>query len=103
MFQNPSIETTTAAIPERSGGALLGHADVLLEALTADKDHLFNVIRDSREEVLLAALRTRSLSWLFCAKSLVSRLTCSRSADCCDEMVLLAFWTKRVRKIQSDQ
>lgn len=59
MSRKTSIETATAEIPE--GGRVLDHAGALLEALTADKDHLFNVIRDSREEVLLAALRNPSL------------------------------------------
>ncbi|MBW4054382.1 MAG: hypothetical protein HIU83_03060 [Proteobacteria bacterium] len=36
-------------------------ADAQLEALTADSDRLFTVIQDSREEVLLAALRNPSL------------------------------------------
>lgn len=60
MYQKPPIGTTTAAIPEKGENAL-GHAGALLEALTADKDHLFNVIQDGREDVLLAALRNPSL------------------------------------------
>lgn len=59
MSQKPSVETPTTALPERGG--VLDQADALLEALTADKDRLFNVIRNSREEVLLAALRNPSL------------------------------------------
>ena len=55
-----STETTTAAIPEQTGGAL-NQADAMLEALTADKDRLFSVMQDHREEVLLAALRNPSL------------------------------------------
>ncbi len=54
MSQESPIETTTTVIPDNAGGALL-------EALTADKDRLFGVIQDQREEVLLAALRNPSL------------------------------------------
>jgi hypothetical protein len=49
----------TAAITEKAE-APLSLADALLEALTADEDRLFSVIQDSREEVLLAALRNPS-------------------------------------------
>jgi len=38
----------------------LSQTDTLLEALTADKDRLFSVVQDRREEVLLAALRNPS-------------------------------------------
>lgn len=60
MSQESSIETTTAAIPENASG-VLKHADALLDALTADKDRLFAVIQDHREEVLLAALHNPGL------------------------------------------
>lgn len=50
----------TAVIPEQKSD-LAGQADALLEALTADKDRLFSVIQDHREEVLLAALRNPNL------------------------------------------
>jgi hypothetical protein len=55
MSQESSIETS-AAIPENAGSSVK-QADELLEALTADKDRLFAVIQNNREEVLLAALR----------------------------------------------
>lgn len=48
------IAVATAVIAENEGSALL-------EALTADKDRLFGVIQDHREEVLLAALRNPAL------------------------------------------
>jgi len=60
MSQESSTETTTTAIPKNASGAL-NQADALLEALTADKDRLFSVIQNSREEVLLAALRNPGL------------------------------------------
>jgi hypothetical protein len=60
MSHESSIETTTTAILKSSSSAL-NQADALLEALTADKDRLFAVIRNSREEVLLAALRNPAL------------------------------------------
>lgn len=60
MLQESSAGTTTAAIPEKVKDAL-SQADVLLEALTADKDRLYGIIQDHREEVLLAALRNPSL------------------------------------------
>ncbi len=46
MSQEPPIETITGVVPENAH----------LEALTADKDTLFSVVQDTREEVLLAAL-----------------------------------------------
>lgn len=58
MSQKTSTGTTTAAIPGNKG---VEQADVLLEALTAGKERLFSIIQDSREEVLLAALRNPSL------------------------------------------
>ena len=60
MSHESSIETTTTAILKSSSSAL-NQADALLEALTADKDRLFAIIQDSREEVLLAALRNPAL------------------------------------------
>lgn len=60
MSQESSIETTTTTIPENAHGALK-QKDVLLEALTAEKDRLFSVIQDRREEVLLSALRNPNL------------------------------------------
>lgn len=51
MSQEPSnITTVTTDL-----------ADALLDALTADKERLFFVLQDSREEVLLAALRNPAL------------------------------------------
>jgi hypothetical protein len=60
MSQESLIEAATTAIAENADGPL-NQADALLEALTADKDRLFNVIQSAREEVLLAALRNPSL------------------------------------------
>ena len=60
MTQESSVEPKTAAIPEKANGAM-NQAGALLEALTADKDLLFSIIQDYREEVLLAALRNPSL------------------------------------------
>ena len=60
MSQELSIETTTTTIPKNASCAL-SQADALLEALTAGKDRLFSVIQNSREEVLLAALRNPAL------------------------------------------
>lgn len=60
MSQESSIETTTTAIPENAHGAL-SLAEAQVGALTADKDRLFSVIQDHREEVLLAALRNPEL------------------------------------------
>ncbi len=56
MSQESSIKTPTTANREKVRGSL-NQADELLEALTADRDRLFAVIRNPREEVLLAALR----------------------------------------------
>ena len=60
MPQEASTETTATAIAKKATG-VLNRADELLEALTADKDRLFGIIRNSRDEVLLAALRNPSL------------------------------------------
>ena len=60
MSQESQIQAATTAIPENADG-VLNQADTLLEALTADKGRLFNVIQSPREEVLLAALRNPSL------------------------------------------
>ena len=60
MPQETSIEMKITAFPEQADNAS-NHADAQLDALTADKDRLFNVIQDHREEVLLAALRNPSL------------------------------------------
>lgn len=60
MSQESLIEAAANTIPEKTGGAL-NHADALVEALATDKDRLFSVIQDHREEVLLAALRNPSL------------------------------------------
>lgn len=51
-----SSDETTIALPENSPGTQ-SQAEALVNALTADKDRLFLVIQDQREEVLLAALR----------------------------------------------
>ena len=53
-------EMAPTALPEHARVAL-NQTDELLEALTADKDRLFAVIQNSREDVLLAALRNPSL------------------------------------------
>ncbi len=58
MSQESSNETTT--MPENNNIALSQGAE-LVEAMTADKDRLFAVIQNSREEVLIAALRNPSL------------------------------------------
>ncbi len=55
-----SLNNTAVARMENSGDAL-NHADALLEAITADKDRLFTVLQNCREEVLLAALRNPGL------------------------------------------
>jgi hypothetical protein len=60
MSHESSIETATTANPENASAAL-NQADALLEALTASKNRLFAVIQNSREEVLLAALRNPGL------------------------------------------
>lgn len=60
MSQESQVKTTTAALQESQNG-VMRQADALLEALTADKDRLFGIIQDHREEVLLAALRNPSL------------------------------------------
>ncbi len=57
MSMGSSAETTTIAVPE--GGS--SQAEALVNALTADKDHLFLVIQNQSEEVLLAALRNPCL------------------------------------------
>lgn len=59
MPQETLTETVTPAIKETDDAA--NQAEALLEALTADKERLFNVIQSHREEVLLAALRNPSL------------------------------------------
>lgn len=59
MSMKSSDETTTA-LPENTPRAA-NKAETLVKALTADKDSLFLVIRDQREEVLLAALRNPCL------------------------------------------
>lgn len=55
-----SQDKTNSSVPE-SGNAAARQTDALTEALTADKDKLYTVIQDSREDVLLAALRNREL------------------------------------------
>ncbi|MDD2308072.1 MAG: hypothetical protein PHH91_00630 [Desulfuromonadaceae bacterium] len=60
MSQKSSSEATTILNLENTA-IPLSRDDELLEALAACKDRLFAVIRDSREEVLLAALRNPSL------------------------------------------
>lgn len=60
MSQELSAKTATDAIQENPNG-VMRRTDALLEALTADKDRLFGIIQDHREEVLLAALRNPSL------------------------------------------
>lgn len=60
MSQESLTEAAANTIPEKTGVAL-NHADALLEALAVDKDRLFSVIQDHREEVLMAALRNPSL------------------------------------------
>ncbi len=53
-------EIAIAAVPEHAN-AMPDQAEALVEALTAGKDRLFSVIRDHREEVLIAALRNPEL------------------------------------------
>ena len=60
MSQESPVDITTAALPGGSSGAL-NQAEAMMEALTADKEHLFSVIQDHREEVLQAALRNPCL------------------------------------------
>jgi hypothetical protein len=60
MSHKSTIEATTALNYENSVPPL-NQADGLQEVLTAGKDRLFAVVRDSREEVLMAALRNPSL------------------------------------------
>lgn len=60
MSQESSVEAITSVMPENARGAL-SQTDALLEALTSDKDRLFALIQDPREEVLLAALRNPAL------------------------------------------
>lgn len=43
--------------------SVLSQGEALLAALAAGRDHLFSVIQDSREEVLLAALRNPALDY----------------------------------------
>ncbi|MDD2539791.1 MAG: hypothetical protein PHH28_01960 [Desulfuromonadaceae bacterium] len=50
------IETVATELAEN-----MNTADAQMEALTADRDRLFTIIQDNREEVLLAALRNPSL------------------------------------------
>ena len=59
MSQNTPHETTTTS--GENSATSLSQAEAQLEALTADKDRLFNVIQDSRNEVLLSALRNPNL------------------------------------------
>lgn len=54
-------QTKTDSVVSESGNASARQADALVEALTADKDKLFTVIQDSREDILLAALRNTEL------------------------------------------
>ncbi len=56
MSQTSDIETAATALPEN-----IITGDARLEALTADTDRLFTVFQDSREDVMLAALRNPSL------------------------------------------
>lgn len=63
MSQESSAETTIIIAPENTGDTL-SQADTLLDALTADKNSLFSVIQDRREDVLLAALRNPDLDHL---------------------------------------
>lgn len=60
MSPESNIEAMSAASHEKTTTAL-NLADGLLEALTADKERLFTVIQDNREEVLCAALRNPSI------------------------------------------
>ena len=55
-----SLNKTTIANQENAGIAL-NQADSLLEALTADKDHLFRIIQTPVDDVLLTALRNPAL------------------------------------------
>ncbi len=56
MSQESSISPPAAVMPDNTS-----RTEALQEALTADKDRLFSVIQDHREEVLLAALRNPAL------------------------------------------
>jgi hypothetical protein len=60
MSQESSIKPQSAAGHEQAPEAL-PRLDALQEALTADKDRLFSVVQDHREEVLIAALRNPAL------------------------------------------
>lgn len=51
---------SASAMPENNQ-EVPNRAELLVKALTADKDSLFHVIQDHREEVLLAALRNPEL------------------------------------------
>jgi hypothetical protein len=60
MTEETSIESTITIVsgPENEQR---NQAEPLIEALTADKDRLFSIIQDHRQEVLLAALRNPEL------------------------------------------
>lgn len=60
MTEETYSETTTTAAPEKLSGTL-DQGDVLVWALTADKERLYSVIQDHRHEVLQAALRNPEL------------------------------------------
>jgi hypothetical protein len=61
VMSKESSNTTTVIDAAGTTQDALHKADELLEALTADKDQLFTVIQNSREEVLLATLRNPCL------------------------------------------
>lgn len=60
MSDESSVDKGGAAAPE-GGSAPRTLAEAMVAALTADKDRLFSVVQDQREEVLLAALRNPAL------------------------------------------
>ncbi|NTW99949.1 MAG: hypothetical protein HGB35_08510 [Geobacteraceae bacterium] len=81
-------------MPESADG-VLSQADALLEALTADKDRLFGIIQDHREEVLLAALRNPSLDHQHLLKLLKRRkLGAVLSAICSGKRLIETYAVK---------
>ena len=60
LSQESSIEAISSDTPESTQDAL-PRPDILQEALTADKDHLFSIIQDHRDDVILAALHNPAL------------------------------------------
>lgn len=61
MTQEPQVVLKHADNPENRADDALSHGELLLEAMTADKDRLFTLIQTGNEEALRAVLRNPCL------------------------------------------